>query len=100
MKLLNTAESTNYIAKSLKATGCLRIFPDPNGTNALVINTTEDFDTLLDDKANSDDIPSLVGYLNNVINDSGDTGTTKLVALDTSGNSLRINTTGLGGPGD
>ena len=40
-------------------------------------------------------LPSLDGYLNNVINDSEDTGTTKLVALDTSGNSLRISTAGL-----
>jgi hypothetical protein len=47
----------------------LRIYPDPNGTNALVINTTTDFNTLLDNKVTGP-LPSLAGYLNNVINDS------------------------------
>ena len=41
MKLYNTTESTNYVAKSLKAAGYLTIYPEPNGTNALVINTTQ-----------------------------------------------------------
>ena len=94
MKLFNTTENDNYLAKSLKASGYLRIYPDPNGTNALVINTTENFNTLLNNQVTGP-LPNLEGYLNNFINDSGDTGTTKLVALDTSGNSLRINTAGL-----
>ena len=94
MKLLNTTEADNYVAKSLKASGYLRIYPDPNGTNALVINTTTDFNTLLDNKVTGP-LPSLAGYINNVINDSLDMSVPKLVALDTSGNSLRINTAGL-----
>ena len=42
MKLLNTSDNANYVAKSLKASGYVRIYPDTNDTNARVINTTQE----------------------------------------------------------